>query len=220
MQENKTKYPLSHEELQELLIQRHGKKRQEKIANATIAIAGLGGLGSHIAVLLARMGVKSLVLIDFDKVDKTNIQRQHYDIYDIGEYKTKALHRQLIRINPYIDYILYNEKLHSDNIVEKFAGCQIICEAFDNAEQKAMLTENVLTKLPQALFVASSGMAGIKSPNAIKAQKKMTNFYLCGDEKNSVEEEKTLYAPRVSLCASMQATIVTQLIINEIDLSF
>ncbi len=216
---NEIEYPLSQEQMYALLAQRHGNQRQEKIARACVGIAGLGGLGSHVAVLLARMGVKSLVLADFDKVDETNLHRQQYDIFDIGKYKTKALHAHLMRINPYIDYILHNEKLNSETCVNLFSSCSIVCEAFDKAEQKAMLTENILTKLPQTVLVGASGMAGIKSPNSIKAQKKMKNFYLCGDEENGIEVEKSLFAPRVSLCASMQATVIIQIITDELDLS-
>ncbi len=220
MNDFQTSYPLSYEEIQNLLIERHGVKRQKKIAQACVGIAGLGGLGSHVAVLLTRLGVQNLILADFDKVDKTNLHRQQYNLFDIGQPKTKALHKHLTQINPYINYTLYTEKLNPQNIPDFFSPCSIICEAFDKAEEKAMLTETVLTELPTSVLVASSGMAGIKSPNSIVARKKMHNFYLCGDEKSDVEKEKTLYAPRVSLCASMQATVITQIILDEIDLSF
>ncbi len=210
---------LSREQIFNLLALRHGQQRQEKIAQACIGIAGLGGIGSHVAVLLARMGVKSLVLVDFDKVDETNLHRQHYEMQDIGKDKTKALHAHLMHINPYIDYIFHTERIHSENCSHLFSSCDIICEAFDDAEQKAMLTETVLTKMPKSVLVASSGMAGIKSPNSLYVKKKMNNFYLCGDEKSDIKEEKSVFAPRVSLCASMQATVIIQIITNEIDLS-
>ncbi len=210
------KSAISYEAIYALLEARHGKDRQEKLSNACVGIAGLGGLGSHIAVLLARLGLKKIILVDFDEVEASNLHRQNYEILDVGKKKTKALHEKLIRVNPYIDYEIYDEKLTAARIPEIFKDSSIICEAFDVASEKAMLTETVLTKMPQTILVGSSGMAGIGNPNAIKAMKKMKNYYLCGDEVSDVKLEQTLYAPRVSLCASMQATLITQLILDEL----
>ena len=78
------------EEFERIMIERHTKPVYDRLKNASVAIAGLGGLGSNIAVSLARAGVGTLFLTDFDRVDLSNLNRQQYTVNDIGRYKTEA----------------------------------------------------------------------------------------------------------------------------------
>ncbi len=193
---------------------RHGKDIQALFAKAHVGIAGLGGLGSHVAVLLARLGIGTLTLVDFDSVDETNIHRQAYELTDIGKPKSQALYEQLMRINPYITCHCYQEKIVPENIQKLLGNCAVICEAFDKAEQKAMLVENVLCQLPNACLVGGNGMADVKSANLMRVQKVMSRYYVCGDGISDVADS-CLYAPRVALCASMQATQIMRILLNE-----
>lgn len=193
---------------------RHGREKQALFLNAHVGIAGLGGLGSHVAVMLARLGVGRLTLVDFDIVDETNIHRQHYDLADIGKPKTAALHEQLMRINPYARYCCFQEKVVPENVERLFGECSVICEAFDRADQKAMLAETVLTRLPQAYLVGGNGMADVKSANLMRVQRPMKRYYVCGDGQSDVADS-CLFAPRVALCAALQATQIMRLILNE-----
>ena len=93
----------SREELQKALLSRCTREEVEKLSESRVAVAGLGGLGSNTAVFLARAGIGHLHLIDFDKVDITNLNRQHYFISHLGRYKTEALKEQLLQINPWLD---------------------------------------------------------------------------------------------------------------------
>ena len=90
------------EEWIQALKDRHGSVLQEKIASTTVAVCGLGGLGSNIAIALARTGIGKLILIDFDRVDITNLHRQQYKVNQIGMRKTEALRCNLKEINPYL----------------------------------------------------------------------------------------------------------------------
>ena len=200
------------EEMEQMLVQRIGKDLYQKIKTATVAVCGLGGLGSNIAVSLARAGVGTLILIDFDRVEISNLNRQQYKACQIGMEKTKALAENLREIAPYIHVITHTAKVTEENLRELTEGAEIICEAFDRAEEKSMLTEAVLTQLPDTILVASSGMAGLDSPNTIRTRKISARFYLCGDEKSDVETVGSLFAPRVMLCAAHQATTVLRLI--------
>lgn len=193
---------------------RHGKDRQALFHRACVGIAGLGGLGSHVAVMLARLGVGTLVLADFDIVDETNIHRQHYDLADIGKPKTQALHDQLMRINPYAEYRLFQEKIVPGNVQKIFEGCTVVCEAFDKADQKAMLAETVLCTMPNTFLVGGNGMADTKSANLMHVQRAMKRYYVCGDGVSDVADS-CLFAPRVTLCAAMQATQIMRLLLNE-----
>ena len=212
-------YTLSEQETYALLVQRHGEERQKKFSGACVGIAGLGGLGSHVAIHLARLGIGHIILADFDVVDETNLHRQHYTFQDIGQEKNKALIRQLKEINPYIEYQGYNVRLTAQNIPDIFHECDVICEAFDVASEKAMLTECVLTQTTKPVLVGASGMAGTGSPNEMTVKHPMRRYYICGDGKSDVKDMRTLFAPRVALCAAQQATVIMQLILDELNLN-
>ena len=201
----------------EALCERHGEDIQKKFTSAAVAICGLGGLGSNIAVSLARAGVGKLILIDFDKVDITNMHRQQYKTNQIGQYKTDALSDNLKETAPYIELITHTVRVTEDNAVEFLEEADIICEAFDDAEAKAMLTNLVLEKMSDKFLVAASGMAGFGSANTIKTRKVMSRFYLCGDEESDVQSEGSLVSSRVMLCAAHQAHTVLRILVGEFE---
>ena len=105
------------EEWIKALTERHGNELQQAFSTAVVAICGLGGLGSNIAIALARAGVGKLILIDFDRVDITNLHRQQYKISQIGMYKTDALSENLREINPYIMLEAHTERITEDNLL-------------------------------------------------------------------------------------------------------
>lgn len=199
------------------LTARHGKELQERFVTATVAVCGLGGLGSNIAFALARAGVGRLILIDFDRVDITNLHRQQYKANQIGRYKTEALAENLIEIAPYTEIKTLTEKLTEDNLTDLLKDAAIVCEALDRAEAKAMLVNGVLEQLPDCCLVAASGMAGIGTPNTIQTRKVAKHFYLCGDEVSDVEDTIGLIAPRVMLCAAHQAHTVLRILAGEYE---
>ena len=157
----------SREELQNALLSRCTREDVEKLRNAEVAVAGLGGLGSHVSVFLARAGVGHLHLVDFDKVDMTNLNRQHYFISHLGMDKTEALKEQLLQINPWLDIKTSCERVTEENIPRLFQNADIICEAFDRPENKAMLVNSCLELFPEKPLVCASGMAGFGRSNAI-----------------------------------------------------
>ena len=208
---------ISRDEWNEALIARHGQELHDRFSSATAAICGLGGLGSNIAIALARAGIGRLILVDFDRVDITNLHRQQYKAEQIGEYKTEALAANLLEISPYTEVKGVTEKVTEDNFLELLEGADIVCEAFDNAEAKAMLVNGVLQKLPECYLVAASGMAGMGSPNRIETRRITDKFYLCGDGVSDVEETMGLVAPRVMLCAAHQAQTVLRILAGEYE---
>ncbi len=202
------------EMLDEALIRRHTRPVFDAMAAAHVGIAGLGGLGSNIAVMLTRLGVGHLVLADFDQVDLSNLNRQHYMLTHVGMDKTKALAQQLYQINPYIDLTLYKEKITAQNAPHIFKSCEIICEAFDDPDAKATLVNSILDQEPGKKLVAASGLAGYGSANDIKTHRVMKNLYLCGDNESGIEDGLCLMAPRAALCAAHQANMVLRLILG------
>ena len=205
------------EEWIKALTERHGKELQQAFSSATVAICGLGGLGSNIAIALARSGVGKLILIDFDRVDITNLHRQQYKASQIGMYKTDALADNLREIAPYIELEMHIERITEDNAVKLLHGADIVCEAFDDAKCKARLATIVLSELPDKYLVAASGMAGMGVTNSIKTRRITGRFYLCGDETSEVSDGIGLVAPRVALCAAHQAHTVLRILAKQFE---
>ena len=205
------------EEWNKALEKRHGKELHRAFSSATVAICGLGGLGSNIAIALARAGVGRLILIDFDRVDITNLHRQQYKASQIGLYKTEALAENLKEIAPYISLELHTERITEENAKAILSDADILCEAFDSAEAKAMLTEIVLTEMRDKYLVAASGMAGLYDANKIKTRKVTSRFYLCGDEESDVADGIGLVSSRVMICAAHQAHTVLRILANNFE---
>lgn len=184
----------------------------KSLENVRIGIAGLGGLGSHIAVLLARSGVKHLHLVDFDMVDQSNLQRQHYFLQHVGQYKTDALAGQLCGIDPQLEITADCVRLTESNVADIFSQDDIICEAVDMSQTKAMIVNTLLAAYADKTVIAASGLAGVGRSNAIKTRKISNNFYICGDAVSGIETCGRLCAPRAALCAAHQANLVLALI--------
>ena len=199
------------------LISRYGEELHKRFSSATVAVCGLGGLGSNIATALARSGIGKLLLIDFDCVDVTNLHRQQYKADQIGRYKAEALAENLLEIAPYTEIHTVTVKITEENFAELLKEADIVCEAFDHAESKAMLVNGVLEQLPHCYLVAASGMAGMNTPNTIRTRKIMKRFYLCGDEVSEAADSIGLVAPRVMLCAAHQAHTVLRILAGEYE---
>ncbi len=199
------------------LLDRHGKELQNKFSAATVAVCGLGGLGSNIVISLARAGIGKLILIDFDRVDITNLHRQQYKANQIGQYKTEALSENLKEIAPYTGLETHTVRIKEENAVNLLKDADIICEAFDDAECKAMLTNLVLESMPDKYLVAASGMAGMGSANSIQTRKITSKFYLCGDEISDVQDDIGLVSSRVMLCAAHQAHTVLRILAGKFE---
>ena len=208
---------VSREEIRAALLDRHTAATQDKLDAAHVAICGLGGLGSTIAVALTRIGVGHLHLIDFDRVDMTNLNRQQYFLKDLGQYKTEALRANLKQINPFTDITIDTVKVTDENVPTLFEHEDIICEACDVPENKTMLVNAVLENLPDKKLVSASGMAGYRSSNLVRTKRVSRNFYFCGDGETAPKPGAGLMAPRVGVVACHEANMITRLILGEED---
>ncbi|MDD5459427.1 MAG: sulfur carrier protein ThiS adenylyltransferase ThiF [Phycisphaerae bacterium] len=188
-------------------------EKQEKLKNATVGIAGLGGLGSVVAVALARASVGRLIIADFDKVDQSNLNRQHYFVDQIGQPKVAALTENLRRINPNVEITGFDGRLTADNIREIFADADVIAECFDKTDQKQMIVETVLTKMHQPI-VTVSGLAGYGNSNAIITRRINGRLILVGDGESGIDTNSFLTAARVGIAACHQANAILELLID------
>lgn len=194
------------------LTARNSPKLKGKLEKAIIGIAGCGGLGSNVAIALARIGVGKLILADFDVVEPTNLNRQQYFIEDIGKRKVDALGEKLKMINPFLQIEKHYEKLNGKNIKIIFSEVQIIVEAFDKVSEKAMLVKAfTLNSFMKKYLVTASGLAGYSAANTIKTKELSKNIFVCGDNKTDFLIEGVM-APRVMIAAGHQANKVVEII--------
>ena len=205
------------EELEYLMASRHTPGVHARLKQAVVGIAGVGGLGSAVAVALARVGIGRLVIADFDVVEPSNLNRQQYFVDQIGLLKVEALVENLKRINPYVTVESHPVILDPENIPAIFASCSIVVEAFDRAEMKGMLVNTVLGRMPEVTVIAASGLAGYGPNNTILTRRVAARLYLVGDEVSEAVPGRGLMAPRVGIAASHQANQVVRIVLGEDD---
>ena len=205
----------SEKELESLMAARHTPGVHQRLKQTTVGIAGVGGLGSAVAVALARVGIGHLVIADFDVVEPSNLNRQQYFIDQIGRFKVDALTENLLRINPYIALEAHRVMLNPENIPTIFSGCQVVVEALDRAEMKAMLVNRVLEAMPDSTIVAASGLAGYESNNSITTRRISRRLYLVGDTVSEAQPGNGLMAPRVGIAAAHQANQTVRILLGE-----
>ena len=196
---------------------RQGSELTGKFARSSVAVCGLGGLGSHVALALARAGIGRLDLFDFDVVDLSNLNRQQYKVSQVGLCKTEALRENILEVAPYCDIRIHTGRLTEENIPELLADADVVCEAFDRPEEKAMLVDAVTEHFPKKYLVCASGMAGLFSANMIRTRRISRRLYLCGDEVSELVPGSGLMAPRVMLCAAHQAHMILRILAGELE---
>lgn len=204
----------AHEEIERLLYARHTPGVHDRVKESVVGIMGLGGLGSMVAIALARIGVGKLVIADYDVIEPTNLNRQQYFIDQIGMLKTEALKDNLANINPYIDIDVVDKKLTENSIAGHFRNVDVLVECFDDAAMKAGALRAVLSGLKGIGYVGSSGVAGYSDNNIIQTRKLYPNVYIVGDEVTAAEPGQGLMAPRVGIAAHHQANQVVRILLG------
>jgi len=202
-------------ELEFLMVARHSPGVHRRVKRSTVGVAGLGGLGSQVAIALARIGVGTLILADYDVVEPSNLNRQQYFIQQIGMPKVDAIRENLEKINPYVRIITHHTVIRPENVKNIFGNADIIVEAFDKAEEKAMLINAISESMPDKCVVAASGVAGYGNNNGIRTTKFSSKIFIVGDQRTPAGPGIGLMAPRVGIAAHHQANMVLRLILGE-----
>ncbi len=207
--------PADPNQLESLMMARHTPGVHQKIKKSAVGIAGLGGLGSVVAIALARVGVGHLILVDFDVVEPSNLNRQQYFTHQIGMPKVEALRDNLAGVNPCVSIRIHHEKVDPGNVERLFREADVVVEAFDRADQKAMLINAVSEKMPEKYIVAASGVAGYGDNNEIKTVRFSSRLFIVGDQKTAARPGVGLMAPRVGIAAHHQANTVLRILLGE-----
>lgn len=190
-----------------------GEEKLTKIQSYKIGIAGAGGLGSNCAMNLVRSGFREFKIVDFDKIEASNLNRQFYFDNQVGVPKVKALKKNLLDINKNVQIEAIELYIDNKNAKELFSDCDILVEAFDNADCKAMLVNNCYKK--GRLMVAVSGIAGWGESDSIKIRRVNEDLILVGDFLSEVSEELPPISPRVNIAAAKQADIILNYCLNK-----
>jgi thiamine biosynthesis protein thiF len=189
------------DQIREKVLKRQDPRVNEKLKNAKVSILGCGGLGSNIAMTLARSGIGELYLYDFDKVEYSNLNRQNYTIDELGGDKAELTKKKIETTLPYVKCHSKNIYLTTetmDTIVDK---TDIFIEAFDNKESKTMLFDYFIGRDDKYL-ITGSGVSGLGELSDIKI-KKIENVTMIGDFNSNPDEG--LYLAYVSLIANLEA---------------
>ena len=165
-----------------------------------VGIAGSGGIGSNVAMLLARSGVTSFILVDFDKIELKNLNRQFFFSDQVGEYKVDALKINLKRINKEIEIVSFSEKLTVENAASFYGECDVLFEAVDDAKTKSFIIEEWSSTFPEKQIIACSGIAGVSAISKMQT-KRLGKLSVVGDFQSSVE--LGTFSARVMAAASL-----------------
>ena len=125
-----------------LIIPDVGMTGQKRLKNAKVLVVGAGGLGSPALLYLAAAGVGTLGIVDFDVVDESNLQRQIiHGVSDIGKPKAESARDSIQEINPYVEVILHEERLDSDNALDIFGPYDLIVDGTDNFATRYLVND-------------------------------------------------------------------------------
>lgn len=204
-------------ELEAFMVARHTPGVHARLKRATVGIAGLGGLGSAVAVALARVGVGHLVLVDFDVVEPSNLNRQQYFVDQLGLAKTEALAANLRRINPHVQLTAHTVRVTPERVTSLFGQVHVMVEAFDRADQKLMLLEAFTSNHPGIPFIAASGLAGTGDEASLRVQRIGGSIFVVGDQVSAAQPGQGLMAPRVGIAAHMQANLAVRLLLGQVE---
>lgn len=185
---------------------------QERLRLARIGIAGAGGLGSNVAQHLTRSGIGTLVVVDFDTVCATNLNRQFYFPDQVGQPKVVALKENLTRICPSLCCEDHCLRLDRDNAFLLFQGCDLVVEALDKAAAKALLVNSLVAQ--GLVVIAASGIGGYGAPDSFFVRSLGKNLVVVGDGHSPSDQFVPPMSPRVGIAAAMQADLVLKYLVG------
>ena len=169
-----------------------------------VGIAGVGGIGSNVAVNLVRSGIDALKIVDFDRVEPSNLNRQFYFHDQIGRFKVEALMENLRRIRPEVRIEALVKRIVADNCLDLFSDCELIVEGFDSRADKKMLVEQLAGS---RVVVSACGIAG--SDCTTIRTRQLGNCTIAGDFITDCDEAP-LYVHKVATVANYMTQCILQ----------
>lgn len=194
------------------LLSTLGRDNLSKIQSCKIGLAGAGGLGSNCARFLVCSGFKRFKIVDFDRVEYSNLNRQFYFLHQVGQLKVDALDQNLSQINPELEIEKLPLQIDQTNVNQLFDDCHILIEALDRPEDKSMVVEAYWSSA--GLIVAASGLAGWGRGDDIITRRIKPNFFMVGDMVSEATRDLPPLAPGVNIVAAKQADVVLSCVLG------
>ena len=200
----------------QIILKKFGIIGQKKIFSSKILIIGMGGLGCPLSIYLASLGVGNLGIVDNDKVELSNLNRQIlYTKKDLGKFKVEVARRRIKKLNTKINLNVYKLKLDKKNINKIFNNYDIICDCTDNFESRLLINDFCLKQNKVLISAAVSGFDG----HLFKFNfKKKIPCYRCFmpdiPEINYNCETEGVIPPLTGILGTLQANEVLNTILN------
>ncbi len=200
----------------QIILKKIGISGQKKILNSKVLIVGIGGLGCPLLTYLAASGVGRIGIVDYDKVEISNLNRQTlFAQSDIGKFKVNQAKKNIKKINSKIKILTFNIKLNETNIKKVFKDFDIICDGTDNYETRYLINDECKRSKKILISAAISKFDG----HLYKFNfRKKSSCYRCfmpempNDENNCQSEG--IFSPLAGILGSMQANEVLKTILN------
>jgi len=200
----------------QIILKKIGISGQKKILNSKVLIVGIGGLGCPLLTYLAASGVGKIGIVDYDKVEISNLNRQTlFAQSDIGKFKVNQAKKNIKKINSKIKILTFNIKLNETNIKKVFKDFDIICDGTDNYETRYLINDECKRSKKILISAAISKFDG----HLYKFNfRKKSSCYRCfmpempNDENNCQSEG--IFSPIAGILGSMQANEVLKTILN------
>ena len=200
----------------QIVIKKIGLAGQKKISSASVLILGMGGLGCPLLTYLAASGVGKIGIVDLDKVEISNLNRQTlFNTKDIGKFKVNQAKKAIYKINKKIKIIPFKKKLTSKNIKKIFNNFSIICDGTDNYNTRYLINDYCVKNKKILISSAISKFDG----QLMKFDfKKKGPCYRCfmpnpPDFENNCQTEG-IFSPVAGIMGSLQANEVLKCILN------
>ena len=200
----------------QIIIKKIGLAGQKKISSASVLILGMGGLGCPLLTYLAASGVGKIGIVDFDKVEISNLNRQTlFNSKDIGKFKVNQAKKAIYKINKKIKVVPFKKKLTSRNIKKIFSNFDIICDGTDNYNTRYLINDYCVKNKKILISSAISKFDG----QLMKFDfKKKGPCYRCfmpnpPDFENNCQTEG-IFSPVAGIMGSLQANEVLKCILN------
>lgn len=187
---------------------------RERLRAARILIVGCGGLGSNVAHMLVRSGVGSLTIVDFDSIERSNLNRQLYFLDQLGRPKVEVTREQLLRIDSAVEVDAICRRIGAEEVFEIGKSHDVIIEAVDDPVFKMALMHETAFREPPAPLVFGSGLAGVGPANEVRTELLGDGMYVCGDLTSDVRSHPVLMSPRVMIAAAHQALCAVRIVLG------
>ena len=200
----------------QIILKKIGLAGQKKIFSSNVLVAGIGGLGCPLITYLAASGIGKIGILDFDKVELSNLNRQTlFSSSDLGKFKVQQAKKYINKVNKKIKIITFNKKLTSKNIEKILKKFDIICDGTDNYNTRYLINDYCVKNKKILVSAAISKFDG----QLMKFNfKKKGPCYRCFMPEAPAEENNCqtegIFSPVAGIIGSLQANEVLKTILN------